>query len=85
MIGFGLVLGIVFFIGYRFMKKRKSTQNKVEVVDFEEDFKNTYGTTWESWVTVKRDMLGDDAAIAAITSVFNDMYRTRQEVYEGAK
>lgn len=81
------VLGIVVYMIYRFAKKRRgATEKKPDVKGFEDAFKETYGTTWTAWTAVKRDMLGDeDAFLACITSVFDDMYCTQQEMLGGVK
>lgn len=75
------ILVIVLYMAYRFMKKRHiPPESGTEITEFEDDFKAVYGTTWDSWVSVKRDMLGDgEPLILCITSVFSDMYRTCQE------
>ncbi len=80
------VLAIVVYFGYRAIKKRKGKEEKPEVREFEDDFKDIYGTTWDAWLTVNKDVLGDnDMMISRITKVFGDMYRTVQEMNRGAK
>lgn len=82
------VLGIVVYMAYRFVKKRRTKEDtkEVKIVEFEDEFKATYGTTWETWVAVKRDVLNDnEALICCVTRVFSDMYRTMQEINGGVK
>ncbi len=82
-----LILGVVVYMIYRSVKKRHGGDKKeIEIRDFEDDFKEIYGVSWDSWVSVKRDMLGDgEPLVSCITSVFTDMYRTMQEMNGAAK
>lgn len=76
------VTGIIIYMMYRFAKKKrgKAAREGVEAVEFEEQFEETYGVSWDSWVSVKRDVLGDgEPLVACITGVFADMYRTVQK------
>ncbi|MCM1104630.1 MAG: hypothetical protein NC409_11060 [Clostridium sp.] len=66
-------------------KRRGKGKEEIEVREFEDDFKEIYGVSWDSWIAVKRDILGDGEPLTAcITGVFADMYRTMQEI-DGVK
>lgn len=79
---FMIVIAVYMFI--RFMKKKRVTTEELiaEIADFEDEFEKVYGTSWQTWITVKRDLSKDDHEfMLAVTSVFNSMYHSIQRYY----
>ena len=82
---FMIVIAVYMFI--RFMKKKRdSKEDNSEILTFEKEFEKIYGTSWNSWVAVKRDICKDDAAVmSAMTDVFSDMYLVKRYNERDAK
>lgn len=81
---FMIVIAVYMF--YRFKKKKRDAKgDNAEILTFEEEFEKVYGTSWDSWVNVKRDLVDIDGLISAMTDVFSDMYLVKQYNDEGVK
>lgn len=82
---FMTVIAVYMFCRFK-KKKRVAERDNEDILTFEEEFEKIYGTSWDSWVAVKRDICKDDADfISAITGVFNDMYLVKRYNERGAK
>lgn len=77
---------IVVYMFIRFMKKKRVAKgDNSEILTFEEQFEKIYGTSWDSWVAVKRDLVDIDGLLSAMTDVFSDMYLVKQYNERGNK
>ncbi|MBD5522487.1 MAG: hypothetical protein HDR03_14900 [Lachnospiraceae bacterium] len=77
---------IAFYMFIRFMKKKRDAKgDDTEILTFEDQFEKIYGTSWDSWVAVKRDLVDTDGLLSAMTDVFSDMYLVKQYNERGAK